>query len=297
MRKPFAGAIVGLAAGLVFFSVAMAQMAQSQSSQGSAATSPWKFNPKDNPVGDGGPAPKHDLTGTWAGPGSSPAVPRGAGPEKPSLTPLGQQLMSQVKPIGKFSPAGTNDPHARYCDPVGFPQNVYNEARGLTIATMPNRIVFLMQYMDLWREVWMDGRALPTTVGGSGKDALDPTYNGYSVGHWEDDYTLVVDTTGMDDKTWVTGAGYPHTVDAHVQERYTRVDHNSLKISLTIDDPKIYTKPFSLGTYNYKWIPNQKFDDFSCIPSQVIKYLNEMGDPAGSDPNAPQTRVGAGRPE
>ena len=167
MRKPFAGAIVGLVAVLVFFSVAMAQMAQSPSSQGSAATSPWKFNPKDNAAGDGGPAPKHDLTGTWAGPGSSPAVPRGAGPEKPSLTPLGQQLMSQVKPIGKFSPAGTNDPHARYCDPVGFPQNVYNEARGLTIATLPNRIVFLMQYMDLWREVWMDGRALPTTVGGS----------------------------------------------------------------------------------------------------------------------------------
>jgi len=291
MRNRVKAAIVGLAV-VTLFSMAVVQMAHSQSAQGN----PWKFNPKDPSVGDGGPAPKRDLTGTWAGPGSSPAVPRGGAPEKPTLTPLGQQMMSQAKPIGRYSPAGTNDPHARYCDPVGFPQNAYNEARGLTIATMPDRVVLLLQYMNVWREVWTDGRALPTTAGGTGKDAIDPTYNGYSVGHWEDDYNFVVDTTGMDDRTWVTSAGLPHTVKAHVTERYTRVDHNTLKIALTMDDPTIYTKPFSLGTYNYRWIPNQKFDDFSCIPSQVIRYLNELGDPAGSDPNAPQQRIG-GRPE
>ena len=300
MRKPFAGAMLSLLAVLVFSSVAMAQMAQPQSqsqSQGNEPRSPWKFYPRDNAVGDGGTAPKHDLTGTWAGPGSSPAIPRGAAPEKPELTPLGQQLMSQNKPIGKYSPAGTNDAHARYCDPFGFPQNMYNEARGLSIATMPDRVVILLQYMDMWREVWMDGRALPTKVGGYDKDSLDPTFNGYSVGHWEDDNTLVVDTTGLDDRTWVTAAGYPHTVGAHVQERYTRVDHNTLKLSLTIDDPKIYTKPFSLGTYNYRWIPNQKISEWLCVPSEVMKYLREMGDPAGSDPNAPQQRIGARPPE
>ena len=97
-----------------------------------------------------------------------------------------------------------------------------NEIRGLSIAAMPNRISMLLQFQDMWREIWMDGRALPTNVGASEKDALDPRYNGYSVGHWEDDYTLVVDTTGFDDRTWVTSAGFPHTTDAHVQERYTR---------------------------------------------------------------------------
>ncbi len=65
----------------------------------------------------------------------------------------------------------------------------------------------MIEYQDLWREVWTDGRALPTDVGGSGKDALDPRYNGYSVGHWEDDYTFVVDTTGLDDRSWATKAG------------------------------------------------------------------------------------------
>lgn len=292
MRNRFTAALVGSVAALVF-SLAVAPMAHSQSNQADES-SRWRFNPNDFPKGDGGPAPKHDLTGTWAGPGSSPLVPRGGGKgaDKPELTPYGEKLMSQAKPIGKYSPAGTNDPHARYCDPVGFPQNAYTEARGLTIATMPDRILILLQYMNVWREVWTDGRPLPTTVGGTGPDALDPTYNGYSVGHWEDDNTLVVDTTGMDDRTWVTGAGYPHSVNAHVQERYTRVDKNDLRLSLTIDDPKVYTKPWSLGTYNYRWIPNQKFDDFACIPSEVIKYLSDLGDPAGSDPSAEGQRIG-----
>jgi hypothetical protein len=293
MRNRFTGAIIAALAVLVFSS-AIAPMAHSQSNQQADPSSRWRFNPQDFPEGGGGPAPKRDLTGTWAGPGSSPLVPRagGKGADKPELTPYGEKLMSQVKPIGKYSPAGTNDPHARYCDPVGFPQNAYTEARGLTMATMPDRVIILLQYMNVWREVWTDGRPLPTTVGGTGKDALDPTYNGYSVGHWEDDNTFVVDTTGMDDRTWITGAGYPHSVNAHVQERYTRIDRNDLRVSLTIDDPKVYTKPWSLGTYNYRWIPNQKFDDFACIPSEVIKYLSDLGDPAGSDPSAEGQRIG-----
>ena len=196
MRNRFTAALVGLAAALVF-SLAVAPLAHAQSSQEDPSAR-WRFDPKDFPEGGGGPAPKHDLTGTWAGPGSSPLVPRagGRGADKPELTPFGEKLMSQAKPIGKYSPAGTNDPHARYCDPVGFPQNAYTEARGLTIATMPDRVIILLQYMNIWREVWTDGRPLPTTVGGTGNDALDPTYNGYSVGHWEDDNTFVVDTTG-----------------------------------------------------------------------------------------------------
>jgi hypothetical protein len=287
MSKVIVSATSGLVAVLVLSSLAMAQQAP--------AKSPWVYYPKDTVVGDGGPAPKRDLSGTWAGPGSSPAVPRGAGPEKPELTPLAQQLMSQNKPMGKFGPAGTNDAHARYCDPFGFPQNMYNEGRALSIATMPNRVIILLQYMNVWREIWTDGRALPTKVGGTDRDSLDPTYNGYSVGHWEDDYNFVVDTTGLDEKTWLTAGGLPHSVNAHVQERWTRVDHNTMKLSITIDDPKMYAKPFSLGTFNYRWIPNQKINEWNCIPSDIAKYLKEMGDPAGSDPNAAPQNLGGRR--
>jgi hypothetical protein len=190
-------------------------------------------------------------------------------------------MFARNKPIGQFSPGGTNDPHARYCDPFGFPQNMTNENRGMTIATMPNRTLILLQYMDLWREVWTDGRTLPTNVGGRGKDAHDPKYNGYSIGHWEDDYTFVVDTTGLVPETWATRSGYPHSVDAHVQERFHRDSKNDLTLNLTMDDPKLYTKQFSLGEVHFRWIPNQQLDDFTCIPSEVQQYLKELGDPAG----------------
>ena len=86
----------------------------------------------------------------------------------------------------------------------------------MTITTLPNRTFLLLQYMDLWREIWTDGRTLPTNVGGRGRDTLDPKYNGYSIGRWEDDYTFVVETTGLAPETWATKSGYPHSVDAHV---------------------------------------------------------------------------------
>jgi hypothetical protein len=284
----FAAALVS-AAVLTFSSGAAAQTAASQPK---AAHSPWKYYPMDRAVGDGGPAPKRDLTGTWAGPGSGAAVPRGTNaqtPTAPPMTPLGQQVFAMHKPIGKYSPAGTNDPHTRYCDPFGFPQNMTNEIRGMTITTLPNRTFILIQYMGVWREIWTDGRALPADVE-SGKEGLDPRYNGYSVGHWEDDYTFVVDTTGLDDSTWATKNGYPHTINAHVQERFHRDSKNDLTLTLTMDDPKLYTKQFFLGEEHFRWIPNQQLDDFTCIPSQVQEYLKEMGDPAGYDLNAAPPR-------
>ena len=113
MRRPFTSSMVGLVALLVFSRAAPAQTAQSQLTQANEARSPWKFNPTDRPVADGGPAPKRDLTGTWAGPGSG-LVPQFVSetetPEKPSLTPMGQQLMSQNKPLRPYSPAGTGRP-------------------------------------------------------------------------------------------------------------------------------------------------------------------------------------------
>ena len=281
------------AAVLMFSPGAVAQTANSQSSQAPKAKSPWKYYPMDRAIGPGGPAPKRDFTGTWAGPGSGAAVPKGTNAQDPSgppMTPLGQRLFDMHKPIGKYSPAGTNDPHTRYCDPFGFPQNMTNEIRGMTITTLPERTFILIQYMNVWREIWTDGRALPTDVE-SGKDGLDPKYNGYSVGHWEDDYTFVVDTTGLDPNTWTTKNGYPHSIDAHVQERFHRDSKNDLTLTLTMDDPKLYTKQFPLGEEHFRWIPNQIVDEFTCIPSQVQEYLKEMGDPAGYDLNAaPQRR-------
>jgi hypothetical protein len=284
MRIPFTCAILGLAAVLAITSVAMAQAAPPQ--QGTRVAPAWKYDPADRAIGTGGPAPKRDLTGSWAGPRSGAGVSDGERGEVPAMTPLGKQLFDLNKPLGKFSPAGTNDPTVRTCDPFGFPRNATDEIRGLAFATMPNRIVLMEQFQDIWREIWLDGRELPKNAGTAEKNSPDPRYNGYSVGHWEDDYTLVIDTTGVDERTWLSGAGYPHTVNARFQERYTRTSHNDLQLTVTVDDPALYTKPFMLGKFNFRWLPSQLLDEKLCVPSEVIEYLKAVGDPAGSDPKS-----------
>jgi hypothetical protein len=282
MRKTSAGIVAGVA-GVVLLSALAA-------AQGNAPKSPWKYYPEDvrANAGPGGPAPQRDINGSWAGSSAGADAPRGGrgGSGPPVLTPLGKETFALNKPLGIYSPAGTNDPHVRYCDPLGFPRNMNEQMRGITIATGPDRVFFMLMFMNIYREAWTDGRALPTNVGGRGRDAHDPTYNGYSVGRWVDDYTFVVDTTGMTPETWISRSAYPHTVEARVQERFQRTSKNDLMFSMTLDDPKLYAKPYQFGEVNFRWIPNQKFFDFTCIPSSVQQYLKEMGDPAGSDPDA-----------
>src|SRR5689334_22352958 len=89
----------GLFGVLLLSSMALAQTPQSAQS---APKNPWKYYPTDVPKESGGPAPKRDLSGTWNGPGSSSAVPRGGGGEKPQLTRLAQQIMAERKPVGRF---------------------------------------------------------------------------------------------------------------------------------------------------------------------------------------------------
>jgi hypothetical protein len=105
------------------------------------------------------------------------------------------------------------------------------------------------------------------------------------VGRWEDDYTFVVQTTGMSAETWATETGLPHSADALVTERFHRTSKNDLTLTMTMDDPKLYTRPVSLGEVYFRWVPSQTFFDFTCIPSSVQRYLKEMADPA-SDPTA-----------
>src|SRR5262249_47590162 len=101
------------------------------------------------------------------------------------------------------------------------------------------RIIMIFEgATHIWREIYMDGRAHP--VG----DGLNPTYLGHSIGHWERD-TLVVDTVGFNEGTWLDYFGHPHTDMLHVIERFTRPDRDTLHFEATIDDPGAYTKPFT----------------------------------------------------
>jgi hypothetical protein len=90
-----------------------------------------------------------------------------------------------------------------------------------------------------------------------------------------------VDTVGIDEDTWLDSAGHPHSADLHVTERYTRVDHNTLEVTVAVDDPKTFTKAFVMGRTVYKWIPDQEFEEQLCIPSEAQAYLDTIAHPAG----------------
>lgn len=283
MQQACTGIIASLAGALLLPALAAAQ--------GDTPRSPWKYYPDEARAneGPGGPAPVRDITGTWLGESSGGGVRRLVRPESPPpLTPLGRQLFDQNMAEGAdVSIAETNDPHYRYCDPFGFPRNMNDQIRSMTITTLPNRTFVLLKFMNIWREIWTDGRGLPADVGGRGADAHDPTYNGYSVGYWEDDHTFVVETTGMAAETWATETGYPHSVDAVVTERFHRSSQNDLTVTTSMVDPTLYTRPVDMGEVYFRWSPRQTFFDFSCVPSSVQRYLQEMADPAGGSAPAP----------
>lgn len=226
------------------------------------------------------PAPVRDLNGTWRGPEEALLSNR-----IPAMMPAGQARLRQNIP-DPFS-ATSNDPW-KTCDPLGMPRAANNQIGIVGFAQMPGRII-LLEGFRMWREIWMDGRELPKNVGHEG--GFSTTYFGYSKGHWEDN-TLVIDTVGMDDSTWVDRRGYPHTVDAHVIERYTRTDYDHLQFTETIEDPAYYTEPFLLAKGTMTWIRNQEnpsvaaipfAEEHLCIPSQAIEYMKLLALPVDED--------------
>lgn len=229
------------------------------------------------------PAPRHDLTGTWdpgddgIGQLGARAMPEDGNPaHRPPYTPAGQEALNRAKPsngIRAVLPAETNDPVVT-CDPQGMPREDLYEMRATQILQTPQKIFVLYTFGKVWRVIWTDGRELP-------KDP-EPRWYGYSVGKWVDDYTLVVQTTGLDDRTWVDRAGRPHSSDLRVEERFHRVDRDHLELTVTLDDPQMYMKPWvALDKLRFNLQPAD-FDvrEMLCSPSELEQYNKLVGGPA-----------------
>jgi len=121
------------------------------------------------------------------------------------------------------------------CLPAGVPRlNAYTHP--YKIVQTPALIVFLYEAATMFRQIFLDGRELP-------KDP-QPSWMGYSVGRWDGD-TLVIETVGFNDQTWLDGSGHPHSEDMRLTERITRRDFGHLDVAIVIDDPKTYTRPLS----------------------------------------------------
>jgi hypothetical protein len=146
-----------------------------------------------------------------------------------------------------------DDPEG-FCLPPGVPRMMYTPYP-TQIYQMADRILFIFEGgAHIWRLIWMDGRQHATDP--------NPTYLGDSIGHWEGD-TLVVDTVGFNDRTWLDAAGHMHGEKLHVTEKFTRPDSNTLRLEATIDDPDFYTKPWTVVTTS-TWAPGQELFEYIC---------------------------------
>jgi hypothetical protein len=113
-------------------------------------------------------------------------------------------------------------------DFVGYP---------FKILQVPNMVVILYEAVHSYRQIFTDGRKFP--------EDMNPGWFGYSIGRWEGD-VFVVETTGFNDQGWIDNAGKPATDKLHVTERFVRKDFGHMDIQITIDDPKAYTKPWTV---------------------------------------------------
>jgi len=178
------------------------------------------------------PDGKPDLSGIWSGAGPMYRFNIAQDLETKDVQPWAEALFLQrVRESRKDSPLAK-------CMPVSLP---YHQFFNLTrIVQIPALMVILHESPNSPnRTVFTDGRELP-------KDP-NPAYMGYSVGKWEGD-TMVVTTAGFNDKGWLDSAGHPQTETLRVIERFTRRDYGHMDYEITIDDPKVFTRAFTIKT-------------------------------------------------
>jgi hypothetical protein len=127
----------------------------------------------------------------------------------------------------------------------------------------PGVLVMLYEGYHTFRQILTDGRALPTE--------LEPAWFGYSVGKWEGD-TLVVDTRGIHEKTWLDDAGHPHSEALHIVERFRRIDFGHMAVQITIDDPKAYSKPWTVS-FGWELLPDTELLDWVCENNKYFDVI------------------------
>lgn len=166
-------------------------------------------------------------------------------------------MLASAEKIMKGRKKG-DDP-ANRCLPMGVPRlSTYPQK----FVQTPSQIIILDEGdIHTFRIVYLNGRQHPAEV--------NPTWYGDSIGRWDGD-TLVVDTVGFNDRTWLDATGHPHTDQLHVTERYKRPEMNTLLREVTVEDPGAYAKPFTLEG-SFKLLSNREIRERYCYTSPVDK--------------------------
>jgi hypothetical protein len=259
MRNRLVSSIVAVAALLACSLVVLAQTAEKPKGA-KAQTAP----------------PATDLTGVWRRSRRPPDKTRKytiyelaflITNEKPPMTPWAEAKFKAAKPnVGPnaVTLTETNDPIAN-CFPPGVPRIYLIRGEPVEILQTPGKVVMLYEYDHFVREIYADGRQHP-------KDP-NPAWMGDSIGKWEGD-TFVVDSVGFNDKTWLDNEGHPHSEDLHVVERLRRVNHDTLTIDITIDDPKAYTKSWG-GHMIFELKPDWSLGEMVCEDNVTFSDLQK----------------------
>ena len=205
------------------------------------------------------PDGRPDLSGVWQL--ETNASAQADYPAAPEFLNLGARLPGAALPYQPWAAAVVNERRAQLGkdDPVGFCKPA-GAVRLLTFPPyrkfiqLPALFVILSERDVTYRQIFVDGRPLP--------DDPAPTFNGYSTGKWEGDM-LVVQTNGLREGTWLDRIGSPISEAAKMTERFRRVNFGQLDIDLTIDDPKVYTRPFTV-TLHQRIVLDTDLLDYHC---------------------------------
>jgi hypothetical protein len=208
---------------------------------------------KDGQPNLAAPAPKladgtPDLSGIWMEPGLKYLINVAA-----DLKDVPFQPWAEAEYKKRMENQGKDDPN-NFCLPSGYP-----EKDAVTspwkIVQAPGLVIILYESRTIFRQIFTDGRKLPVDP--------NPAWQGYSIGHWDGD-TLVVETAGTNGKAWMDTNGHPVTDALKLTERFHRRDFGHLDLEITIDDPKAYTKPWTV-----KQVANLQPD------TELLEYICE----------------------
>lgn len=223
----------------------------------------------------GAPAPrtsygKPDFSGMWEAENTLPCDPKDVARNCTELA-IGAQLQniaSGLKDSLPYQPWAADlvkersagragfSPTSR-CLPAGVPR-IHTQPQFRKYVQLPGLLVILLEYNASYRQIFMDGRPLPADP--------QPSWNGYSTGRWEGD-TLVVETNGLRDMWIDVRSGNPITEAAKVTERFRRVNYGNMEIEVTVDDPKAYTKPWTVKLNQYI-VLNTEMLDYICLENE-----------------------------
>jgi hypothetical protein len=192
-----------------------------------------------------------DLSGIW---GWQPGQYQGA--LAVALKPEEIQQWARTLQAQRIENMGRDDPANFTCIPQGPRLNLYAPIMAKIVQT-PTLMLILSEDLT-YRQIFLDGRGLPVDP--------DPSFMGYSVGRWDGD-TLVVETIGFKDRTWLDFSGLPHSEALRVTERFRRDRLGHLSIEETIDDPQVFARPFTVQL-GARFVPDTELLEFICAENE-----------------------------